>query len=100
MVFAPKYRQQAFYDSRRLEVGRMLRGLGEWKHVNLIEGEVCKDHVLVEILPKMSVSGFVGYLKGKSSQMIFERWANVRFKYRNRAFWCQGYYVDTVGEKY
>ncbi len=54
--------------------------------------------MLVEIPPKMSVSGFVGYLKGKSSQMIFERWANARFKYRNRSFWCRGFYVDSVGK--
>ena len=100
IVFAPKYRRKAFYESRRLDVGRMLRQLCEWKHVNIIEAEVCVDHVhmLVEIPPKMSVSGFVGYLKGKSSQMIFERWANARFKYRNRSFWCRGYYVDTVGK--
>ena len=66
----------------------MLRQLCEWKHVNITEAEVCVDHVymLVEIPPKMSVSGFVGYLKRKSSQMIFERWANARFKYRNRSF--------------
>ena len=78
----------------------MLRQLCEWKHVNIIEAEVCVDHVhmLVEIPPKMSVSGFVGYLKGKSSQMIFERWSNARFKYRNRLFWCRGYYVDSVGK--
>ena len=93
IVFAPKYRRKAFYESRRLDVGRMLRQLCEWKHVNIIEAEVCVDHVhmLVEIPPKMSVSGFVGYLKGKSSQMIFERWANARFKYRNRSFWCRGF---------
>ena len=100
IVFAPKYRRKAFYESRRLDVGRMLRQLCEWKHVNIIEAEVCVDHIhmLVEIPPKMSVSGFVGYLKGKSSQMIFERWANARFKYRNRSFWCREYYVDTVGK--
>lgn len=100
IVFAPKYRRKAFYESRMLDVGRMLRQLCEWKHVNIIEAEVCVDHVhmLVEIPPKMSVSGFVGYLKGKSSQMIFERWANARFKYRNRLFWCRGFYVDSVGK--
>ena len=78
----------------------MLRQLCDWKGVTINEAEVCPDHVhmLVEIPPKMSVSGFVGYLKGKSSQMIFERWANARFKYRNRQFWCRGYYVDTVGK--
>lgn len=78
----------------------MLRQLCDWKGVNIIEAEVCPDHIhmLVEIPPKMSVSGFMGYLKGKSSQMIFEKWANARFKYRSREFWCRGYYVDTVGK--
>ena len=68
--------------------------------MNIIEAEVCVDHahMLVEIPPKYSVSGFVGYLKGKSSQMIYEKWANLRFKYRSREFWCRGYYVDTVGK--
>ena len=100
IVFAPKYRRKAFYDARRVEIGAILRKLCEWKGINIIEAEVCVDHVhmLVEIPPKMSVSGFVGYLKGKSSQIIFERWANARFKYRNRQFWCRGYYVDTVGK--
>ena len=100
IVFAPKYRRKAFYEARRLEVGQMLRQLCDWKGVNILEAEVCPDHIhmLVEIPPKMSVSGFVGYLKGKSSQMIYEKWVNARFKYRNRAFWCRGYYVDTVGK--
>ena len=100
IVFAPKYRRKAFYEARRLEVGQMLRQLCDWKGVNILEAEVCPDHIhmLVVIPPKMSVSGFVGYLKGKSSQMIYEKWANARFKYRNRAFWCRGYYVDTVGK--
>ena len=81
-------------------MGKILRNLCEWKGVNIIEAEVCPDHIhmLVEIPPKMSVPGFVGYLKGKSSQIIFERWANARFKYRSRSFWCRGYYVDTVGK--
>ena len=100
MVFAPKYRRKVFYDSRKLEIGAILRQLCEWKGVNIIEAEVCVDHIhmLIEIPPKMSVSGFMGFLKGKSSQMIFERWANARYKYRNREFWCRGYYVDTVGK--
>ena len=100
VVFVPKYRRKAFYDSRRLEIGAILRQLCEWKGVNIIEAEVCVDniHMLVEIPPKISVSGFMGFLKGKSSQMIFERWANARYKYRNREFWCRGYYVDTVGK--
>ena len=83
-----------------MEIGAILRQLCEWKGVNIIEAEVCVYHVhmLIEIPPKMSVSGFMGFLKGKSSQMIFERWANARYKYRNREFWCRGYYVDTVGK--
>ena len=98
VVFAPKYRRKAFYEARRLEVGKILRDLCEWKGVNIIEAEVCVDHVhmLIEIPPKMSVSGFMGYLKGKSSQMIYEQFA--RYKYRSREFWCRGYYVDTVGK--
>ena len=100
IVFVPKYRRKEFYEARRLEVGQMLRQFCEWKGVNIIEAEVCPDHIhmLVEIPPKMSVSGFVGYLKGKSSQMIFEKCANARFKFRNQSFWCRGYYVDTVGK--
>ncbi|MDY5234060.1 MAG: IS200/IS605 family transposase [Faecalicoccus sp.] len=100
VVFAPKYRRKAFYDARRLEIGQILRQLCEWKGVNILEAEVCVDHVhiLLEVPPKMSVSGFMRYLKGKSSQMIYEKWANARFKYRSRQFWCRGYYVDTVGK--
>ena len=91
VVFAPKYRRKAFYDARRIEIGKILRDLCTWKGVNIIEAEVCLDHVhmLIEIPPKMSVSGFMGYLKGKSSQIIYERWANVRYKYTNREFWCR-----------
>ena len=100
VVFAPKYRRKAMYGMKRLEIGQMLRKLCEWKSVNLIEAEVCPDHVhmLLEIPPKMSVSGFMGYLKGKSSLMIYEKYGNMKFKYRNREFWCRGYYVDTVGK--
>ena len=100
VVFAPKYRRKAFYGNRRLEIGKILRKLCEWKGVNIIEAEVCVDHVhmLLEIPPKMSVSGFMGYLKGKSSLMIYEQWRNMKYKYRNREFWCRGYYVDTVGK--
>ena len=99
VVFAPKYRRKAFYEARRLEVGKILRDLCEWKGVNIIEAEVCVDHVhmLIEIPPKMSVSGFMGYLKGKSSQMIYEQFVNARYN-RSREFWCRGYYVDTVGK--
>ena len=86
--------------AERLEVGKILRDLCEWKGVNIIEAEACVDHVhmLIEIPPKMSVSGFIGYLKGKSSQMIYKQFANARYKYRSREFWCRGYYVDTVGK--
>ena len=100
IVFAPKYRRQEFFGQKRLEIGKILRKLCEFKQVNIIEAEVCPDHIhmLVEIPSKMSVSGFVGYLKGKSSLIIYRRWGNLKFKYRNREFWCRGYYVDTVGK--
>ena len=100
VVFAPKYRRKVFYGSKRLEIGAILRRLCGFKGVTIIEAEVCPDHVhmLLEIPPKMSVSGFMGYLKGKSSLMIYQRWGNMKFKYRNREFWCRGFYVDTVGK--
>jgi putative transposase len=100
VVFAPKYRRKVFYEEKRLEIGSILRKLCDWKGVNILEAEVCADHVhmLLEIPPKMSVSSFMGYLKGKSSLMIFEKWGNARYAYRNREFWCKGYYVDTVGK--
>ena len=100
IVFAPKYRRKVFYGQKRLEIGAILRSLCEWKEVEIIEAEVCPDHVhmLVSIPPKLSVSGFVGYLKGKSSILIYQKYANMKFKYRNREFWCRGYYVDTVGK--
>ena len=97
-MFAPKYRRKVFYVEHRLEVREILRKLCEWKGVEIIEGEVCPDHVhmLVSIPPKMSVSVFMGYLKGKSATIIFQKWGNMKFAYRNREFWCKGYYVDTV----
>ena len=100
IVFAPKYRRHVFFGEKRIEIGKILRKLCEFKQVHIIEAEVCPDHIhmLVEIPPKMSVSGFVGYLKGKSSLIIYQRWGNLKFKYRNREFWCRGYYVDTVGK--
>ena len=100
IVFAPKYRRQVFYKEKRIQIGQILRKLCEFKGVEILEAEVCLDHIhmLVKIPPKMSVSGFVGYLKGKSSIMIFQQWGNAKFKYRNREFWCRGYYVDTVGK--
>ncbi len=100
IVFAPKFRRKVFYENKRLEVGKILRDLCNWKGINIIEAEVCPDHIhmFVEIPPKISVSGFMGYLKGKSSLMIYEKWSNMKYRYRNREFWCRGYYVDTVGK--
>ena len=100
IVFAPKYRRQIIYGKIKGDIGKILRKLCEWKGVEIIEGEICPDHVhmLVSIPPKMSVSGFMGYLKGKSSLMIFQKYGNMKFAYRNREFWCKGYYVDTVGK--
>ena len=100
VVFAPKYRRKVFYEEKRLEIGAILRELCRWKGVEIIEAEVCPDHIhmLLSIPPKISVSGFMGFLKGKSSLMIYQRWGNMKFKYRNRQFWCRGYYVDTVGK--
>lgn len=100
VVFAPKYRRKKFYGEKRAEIGAILRQLCKWKGVNILEAEVCPDHVhmLVEIPSKYSVSQFMGYLKGKSSLMIYEKWGNMKYKYRNREFWCRGYYVDTVGK--
>ena len=99
-VVAPKYRRQGFYGEKKRAIGEILRKLCEWKGVNIIEAECCPDHIhiLLEIPPKMSVSGFMGYLKGKSSLMIYEQFGDLKFKYRNREFWCRGYYVDTVGK--
>ena len=100
IVFAPKYRRKVFYEEKRLELGEILRELCKWKGVDIIEAEVCPDHIhmLLEIPPKISVSSFMGFLKGKSSLMIYEKWGNMKFKYRNREFWCRGYYVDTAGK--
>ena len=100
VVFAPKYRRKVFYGEKRLEIGAILRELCNWKGGNIIQAEVCIDHVhmLIEIPPKMSVSSFMGFLKGKSSIMIYEKWGNLKYKYRGRQFWCRGYYVDTAGK--
>ena len=100
IVFAPKYRRKIFYEEKRLAIRDILRTICGWKWVEIIEGEVCPDHVhlLLSIPPKMSVSYFVGYLKGKSSLMMFQRFGNMKFAYRNREFWCKRYYVDTVGK--
>ena len=100
IVFAPKYRRQIIYGQIKQDIGKILRQLCENKGVEILEAELCKDHVhmLVSIPPKMSVAQFMGYLKGKSSLMIFDRHANLKYKYGNRHFWCRGYYVDTVGK--
>ena len=89
-----------FYGEKREEIGKILRELCNWKEVNIIEAEVCPEHIhmLVEIPPKMSVSSFMGFLKGKSSIIIHERHANLKYKHGNRSFWCRGYYVDTAGK--
>ena len=100
IVFAPKYRRQVFYKEKRVEAGKILRQLCEWKEINIIEAEVCPDHVhmLVEIPPMYAVSSIMGYLKGKSSTMLYEKFGELKYKYRNREFWCKGYCVDTVGK--
>ena len=99
IVFAPKYRRKVFFEEKRLEIREILRTVCQWKGVEIIEAEACPDHIhmLVSIPPHLSVAQFMGYLKGKSSLMIFDRHANLKYKYGNRHFWCRGYYVDTVG---
>lgn len=100
IVFAPKYRRKVAYGKIKQDIADILSMLCKRKSVKIVEAEICPDHVhmLVEIPPSISVSYFVGYLKGKSTLMIFERHANLKYKYGNRHFWCRGYYVDTVGK--
>lgn len=100
IVFAPKYRRQVFFNEKREDMRDIIKTLCDWKGVEIIEGEICPDHVhlLLAIPPKIAVSSFVGYLKGKSSLMIFQKYGNMKYAYRNREFWCRGYYVDTVGK--
>ena len=100
IVFAPKYRRKEFYGEKRAAIGKILRQLCEWKGIEIIEEEMCPDHVhmLISIPPKIAVSSFMGYLKGKSSVMLYEQFGEMKYKYRNREFWCRGYYVDTVGK--
>ena len=100
IVFAPKYRRKEFYGEKRAAIGKILRQLCEWKGIEIIEAEMCPDHVhmLISIPPKIAVSSFMGYLKGKSSVMLYEQFGEMKYKYRNREFWCRGYYVDTVGK--
>lgn len=99
IVFAPKYRRKEIYGQQRRDIGEILRRLCEQKGVEIIEAEACPDHIhmLVSIPPYLSIAQFMGYLKGKSSLMIFDRHANLKYKYGSRNFWCRGYYVDTVG---
>ncbi len=99
IVFAPKYRRQVIYGQIKKDIGEIIRKLCEQKGVEIIEAEACKNHIhlLVSIPPHLSVAQFMGYLKGKSSLMIFDRHANLKYKYGERKFWCRGYYVDTVG---
>ena len=99
IVFAPKYRRQVIYGQIQKDIGEIIRKLCEQKGVEIIEAEACKNHIhlLVSIPPHLSVAQFMGYLKGKSSLMIFDRHANLKYKYGERKFWCRGYYVDTVG---
>lgn len=99
IVFAPKYRRQIIYGQYKKSIGEIIRELCERKSVTIHEANACSDHIhmLVSIPPKLSVSAFMGYLKGKSSLMIFDRHANLKYRYGNRKFWCRGFYVDTVG---
>ena len=99
VVFAPKFRRKEIYGKIQTDLGKILRQLCDHKGVEIMEANACADHIhmLLKIPPKMSVSSFMGYLKGKSSLMIFERHANLKYKYGNRHFWCKGYYVSTVG---
>jgi putative transposase len=99
IVFAPKYRRQIIYGSIKADIGQILRKLCEHKGVEILEANACVDHIhmLVSIPPKLSVASFMGYLKGKSSLMIFDRHANLKYRYGNRQFWCKGYYVSTIG---
>ena len=100
IVFAPKYRRKAIYGKLRAEIGAILRELCDRKRVDIIEAHAMPDHIhmLVSIPPNQKVSDFMGYLKGKSTMIIFERFSNLRYKYGNRHFWCRGYYVDTIGK--
>ncbi len=100
IVFAPKYRRKIIYGKIKSDIGKIIRKLCEQKGVALLEAEACPDHIhiLVSIPPKISVSSFMGYLKGKSTLMIFDRHADLKYKYGKRNFWALGYYVDTVGK--
>ena len=101
VVFAPKYRRKEIYGALRRDIGEILRKLCEQKDVEIMEAEACPDHIhmLLSIPPHISIAQFMGFLKGKSSLMIFDRHANLKYKYGTRTFWCRGYYVDTVCRK-
>ena len=101
VVFAPKYRRQIIYGKIKADIGKILRQLCDQKGIEIIEAELCPDHVhmLISIPPKYSVAQIMGYLKGKSSLMIFDRHANMKYRYGNRHFWCRGYYFDTEKKK-
>lgn len=100
IVFAPKYRRKEIYGQIKRDIGEILRKLCEQKDVVIIEEEACPDHIhmLVSIPPHISIAQFMGFLKGKSTLMIFDRHAHLKYKYGSRSFWCRGYYVDTVGQ--
>ena len=100
IVFAPKYRRQIIYGKIKKDIGVMIRKLCQYKGVEIIEAEACPDHIhmLLSIPPKFSVAQIIGYIKGKSSLMVFKKYANLKYKYGSRNFWCRGYYVDTVGK--
>ena len=100
IVFAPKYRRQIVYGQIKKDIGEIFRKLCNEKKVEIIEAEACPNHIhmLVSIPPYISIAQFVGYLKSKSTLMIFDRHANLKYKYGSRSFWCRGYYVDTVGK--
>ena len=100
IVFAPKFRRKVIYGKIKEDIGKMLRKLCEYKGIEILEAEACPDHIhmLISIPPKYRVSQVMGYLKGKSNLMIYEKYANLKYKYGNRHFWCRGYYVDTVGK--
>ena len=99
IVWAPKYRRKIIYGQYRQEIGKIIRKLCEYKGIEIVEANACIDHIhmCIKIPPKYSVAQIMGYLKGKSSLMLFERFQNLKYKYGNRTFWCKGYYVSTVG---
>ena len=100
IVFAPKYRRKEIYGQLKKDIGTIIRKLCEEKKVEILEAEACPDHIhmLVSVPPYLSIAQFVGFLKGKSTLMIYDRHANLKYKYGSRHFWCRGYYVDTVGK--